>query len=505
MREAAAEVGLLRGQRRTADLAMIAAGCLLFASVLLLYLRTGAPSLLSGDAAEHQFSAAVVGVPHATGYPLFTMLNALAVRILPIGDAARRVTVAVALYSALAVLLVYVVAQRLSGSLLVGLLSAIALAQAPEFWALATVAEVYTLQALLILSMLLALLHWWEIEARELDLGLTRRGLRHPLAVASLFAGLGATHHGSFTPIVAPALLAGVVGPLLWRLRIPAQRWMVIQLIRRCLVWAIAGFSPWLYLIAQYLLFQPFDYYRGQGLPYHPYWGNPQGWGDVLNLALGAGFRSKIWTADGSRLLALLPGYVQEISRQFTLAGLALGVLGALALLRRAPRAGLFALLVFFAGSLFGLNIANDVPKAHVYFLPSYVIWSVWIGVGGAALADSLARAIPTRIRHIRRLTPAAIVVVLIAFFLRAADQIARLDRSGDWESRHSAEIVLDAVKPDAVILCRWEECMSLRYLQLVEGQQLGVQLDQSEPGVGVSWADRAALYLPSHPVYAVG
>src|SRR6266545_2265206 len=106
-------------------------------------LRTGAPSILSGDAAEHQFTAAVVGVPHATGYPLFTMLNAIAVRVIPVGDVARRVTMAVALYSAIAIVLAYGVSRHLTGSLAAGLLAAVTLAVAPEFWSLATIAEVY--------------------------------------------------------------------------------------------------------------------------------------------------------------------------------------------------------------------------------------------------------------------------------------------------------------------------------------------------------------------------
>src|SRR5262249_50672744 len=158
------------------------------------------------------------------------------------------------------------------------------------------VAEVYTLQTLFLLGLLLALLHWWEVEAHEPDLGLARRGLNHPLAAASLLAGLGATHHGSFTPIVGPALLAVVAGPLLWRLGFPGPGRLVTGLTGGCLGWGLAGCTPWLYLAAQYILFRPFDTYHGQGLAFHPYWGNPQSWGDVLNLALGASFRAKVFT-----------------------------------------------------------------------------------------------------------------------------------------------------------------------------------------------------------------
>jgi hypothetical protein len=502
MQEIAAEVRLDR--TRAGTVAATVAGCFLVGGVLFLYLRTGAPSILSGDAAEHQFTAAVVGVPHATGYPLFTMLNAVAVRVIPIGDAARRVTVAVALYSALTILLAHVVSRQITGSALAGLLAAMTLALAPEFWSLATVAEVYTLQALIMLGLLIALLYWWEVEAYEPDLGLARMGLYHPLAAASLLAGLGATHHGSFTPIIGPALLAVVAGPLLWRLRFPEQRRPIARIAGRCLLWGLAGLTPWLYLIAQYSLFRPFDAYRGQGLPDHPYWGNPQSWGDVLNLALGAGFRAKVFTHGWSRLAALLPGYVREVQYQFLPLGLVLGVLGALALLWRSRRAGLFTLLIWLTSSLFGLNVAADIPKAHVYFLPGYAIWSLWVGMGGLALAQTLARALPNGTGRIRPIVTTAILGLLLLPFVRGAYPFANMDRSGHWKYRRTAEQMLNHVEPNAVILCRWEECMSLRYLQLVEGRQLGVQLDQSEPEGGVNWADRASIYVSSHPVYAV-
>src|SRR5262245_49121160 len=219
-----------------------------------------------------------------------------------------------------------------------------------------------------------------------------------------------------------------------------------------------------------------------------------QSWGDVLNLALGAGFRAKIFTHGWSQLPALLPGYVRELQDQFLPLGLALGTLGAMTLLWRSRRVGLFTLLVWLASSLFGLNVAAGVPKAHVYFLPAYVIWSLWVGVGGATLAQTLARALPTGAGRIRPIVTTAIPVLLLLPFVRSAYLFGNMDRSGHWEYRRSAEQIMDRVEPGAVILCRWEECMSLRYLQLVEGWKPSVQLDQSEPEDGVNWAERASI-----------
>jgi hypothetical protein len=471
---------------------------------LVLYIRTGAPSLLSGDQAEHQFTAYVVGVPHATGYPLFTMLNALAVRLVPFGDAARRVTLATAFYSAVAVALGFLASRRLTGSTLGGVLAAVTLALMPEFWSLATIAEVYTLQAVFILGTFLLLMRWWRLADHSDDLGLSRRGLRHPLAAAAFVAGLGVTHHGTFTPIVAPAVFVTVILPLLARLRVREQRPNVGRLVVRCVGWMLLGCTPWLYLAAQFLLYRPFDYYRGEGLPYHPYWGNPASWGDVANLALGAGFRLKIFTHGWDRLLGLLPGVLESFRHQFWWTGLALGAVGAVALFRRDRRAGWLMFIVWLDATLFGLNVAADVPKAHVYFLPAYVMGSLWIGVGG----HTAARWLLGRVGHYDQREPPLVAGVLVVLTLVpvviGGCRLGRMDRSADWINRQSAERVLDAVAPNAAILCRWEVCMSLRYLQLVEGRKLGVQLDQTEPEAGTNWAERVPLYAPAHPVYAV-
>ncbi|HJZ49988.1 MAG TPA: DUF2723 domain-containing protein, partial [Roseiflexaceae bacterium] len=51
---------------------------LLLLAFLSLYIRTAAPSVLSGDSAEFQMAAPLLGVPHPTTYPLYMLLGKLA-------------------------------------------------------------------------------------------------------------------------------------------------------------------------------------------------------------------------------------------------------------------------------------------------------------------------------------------------------------------------------------------------------------------------------------------
>src|SRR5437762_5413496 len=96
-------------------LAPTALGVAVFAAAAALYVRTLAPSVLPGDYAEFQMCAAVLGVPHPTGYPLYVLLGKL-FTLLPAGDVAYRVNLSSAVYMAGAAGMMYATAARLIGS-----------------------------------------------------------------------------------------------------------------------------------------------------------------------------------------------------------------------------------------------------------------------------------------------------------------------------------------------------------------------------------------------------
>src|SRR5688500_10781433 len=126
--------------------AMLGGAVALFA--LGLYIRTLAPSVMPGDYAEFQLCAAVLGVPHPTGYPLYIMLGKL-FTLLPFGDVAYRVNLSSAVYMAGAVGLLFAVAVRLMR--LAGLrlgwwaagVGALLFAIAPTVWSMSLIARSY--------------------------------------------------------------------------------------------------------------------------------------------------------------------------------------------------------------------------------------------------------------------------------------------------------------------------------------------------------------------------
>src|SRR5918995_1102077 len=168
-----------------------------------LYVRTLAPTVLpygtpdTLDSPMLQAEVSVLGIGHPTGYPTYMMLTHL-FTYLPVGDPAYRANLASAAYGAAAVFVVYLVGVRLSRRAVAAAAGALAFGLSGVFWSQAVIAEVYTLEALLVALVLLVLLLWRD-----------RRDDRY-LLLAALLVGLSLTHHLT-GPVRVPASLAFVV------------------------------------------------------------------------------------------------------------------------------------------------------------------------------------------------------------------------------------------------------------------------------------------------------
>src|SRR5437867_3904043 len=177
--------------------APVGLGVGVFAAALLLYMRTLAPSVLPGDYAEFQMSAAILGVPHPTGYPLYILIGKL-FTLLPVGDVAYRVNLSSAVYMAGAAGVTYATAACLVASLgarswwWAAAVGAAFFALSPTVWSMALVARSYALNALLVSAVVFSLISW------------RRTGRAGWFYASCLFIGLSMVHHGT-TYLLLPA------------------------------------------------------------------------------------------------------------------------------------------------------------------------------------------------------------------------------------------------------------------------------------------------------------
>ena len=168
---------------------------LLFAAFLLLGLSQAAPSITTGDAGEFAAAAAVLGVAHAPGYPLYVLLAKAFGLLLPVGNWAYRTNLLSAACGALALALFSDALRRFGAGRAARLGAAAVLGLGPLWREQSAVTEVFALHALCAAALL------WIVAAageRLLDPG--------PAAALGLAFGLGLGDHQTLA-LVLPALL----------------------------------------------------------------------------------------------------------------------------------------------------------------------------------------------------------------------------------------------------------------------------------------------------------
>ena len=503
---------------------------LLFLAFLAIYVRTAAPSVLSGDSAEFQFAAPLLGVPHPTTYPLYVVLGKLATLLIPFGDLARRVTLVSAICGALAVALFFMLAQRLTRSAGAAAVAALALGVAPGLWNAATLAEVYAL-----LMLLLAALGYLLVTT-DSRCGPVPREPCWRLRMAALVAGLGSTHHGLFVLTGLPLFLGAVAWMLLQpstnhesnihgilRLTPHASRNTARQLVLLVLCFAV-GLTPWLYPLIQYARYGPFsgaDY----GLPRHYFWGAPQSWSEVFDLLAGGELRRGIFRLPSlAAAQAVLRLVGSRLWFEFGPLGGALGLVGCAALTRRARSVWIGTAWVFLATLAYLLLLGPAVADAPVFTLPLLLPWAIWIAVGVQALLATSTffkrregsereeprtenRRVGTH--HSPLTTHHLMFRALILIFLLAATlawgytRVPYSSKRQLWLFRHFGEATLQRLPPGAVVITHWEQGTTLQYLILAEGRRPDVWVDIVEPG-DAAWGDRARRYS-GRPIFFVG
>jgi hypothetical protein len=117
--------------------------------------------------------------------------------------------------------------------------------------------------------------------------------------------------------------------------------------------------------------------------------------------------------------------------------------------------------LLFLANLIFYANYR--VLDKNTMYLPTYIIWALWLGVG---LEELWSWMRGTRLQHALRLLPVALVLLAVLWNWQ------HVDLSDDWSARRQGEAILEAVAPDAIILGWWDTVPVVQYLQLVEGQR---------------------------------
>jgi hypothetical protein len=390
------------------------------------YAATAAPGLTwahhGADGGDLLAAAASNGVPHPTGYPLYTLLlqGWLTLgRLFPVATPARLGNLLSVLCAAASVGLTVATAAALlaprpqiPARWLWAALAGLGWAVTPLLWSQAVITEVYALHALLV-----AAIGW----------ALLSQPVRRVALVAAL--AMSAAHH------VTSLLLWPAIAYWLWTgSSIQPGRSRRRQLLK---------------LFALALLLAVLLYLR---IPWVAAAAPPVNWGYADNLAgfwwlvSGAAYRGYFLDMSAADLAGRVAAWARVVTTQYTPAGLALALVGLADWDRRQPQLRTFSLLWLFPVSLYA--IAYSTVDSEIYLLPLLWLAALWFANGLAIGVDWLAKIWP-------RLRPAPLIAALAiaGFGGLVAWRLPALTLRHDAEAEQYLAAAAATLEPGSLVL----------------------------------------------------
>lgn len=372
------------------------------AFALAVYVWTLAPGVVAeADTPMFQFVGRVLGVAHNPGYPLYVLLTAPIAR-LPVGSLPWRINLFSAVCGAIAVALVFLVSRRLGCRRAAGALAALGLAFGPIFWSQSVIAEVYTLHAAFVATVLLGLLDW----------GATRRKTGWYTAAGAMGAGLA--HHTTILAFLPAALVYAWISDRTFLLR--ARTLLTTTLA------IAAGLIPYLFIVIRSN--QPGAYLESAARTI----------GSLPGVFLARQFQDRVmafdWTTVAtSRLPSLVRG---PLLAELTLAGALLAVVGIVSMGR--TRRGEALLLGLGGLTVLAFAAGYDVVDTPVFLIP--VVLVLWLFAGAGA--ERLASVTPAR--------GAATSAICLLLAWQLTHNYAQADRSHDVATAVTLDRLFEAL-----------------------------------------------------------
>jgi hypothetical protein len=430
---------------RRATLAGVGVGLVSF----VLYLLTLAPTVLPlqipqlPDSDMLQMQVCVLGIAHPTGYPTYVMLSHL-FTYLPFGDCAYRVNLASAVYAALAVSAVYAAGFLLTRRIVAALAGALALGLGTTFWSQAVIAEVYTLNALFVALVIIALLLWRD----------TRRD--RYLLLAAFGVGLAMTNHMT-SGLLLPAgfLFVAVVS---W------HKLLEWKLVLKGAGLFLLGLAPYLYLPIRSLYGAPMVANKPDNLE------------RFLYVVSGGNLREQFFAFGVDELPDRLLLYAHHLLENFNWGLVVLGAMGVGAMILWDRAAALFTGTLFLGWGFHAIE--NNIPDVALYFIPTYLVLALWISAGVGTLLEESGALIARFSRHPRPAATATLTLLPAALLLLplagARESYANNDLSEDYRAQQINDTVAENTAPNATVI---HMRSSLWYMVLVEKRRQDLTL----------------------------
>jgi hypothetical protein len=438
-----------------------------FALLILAYAHTCSLSVtwknFSEDSGDLLAAAFTLGIPHPTGYPLYTLLARIFSIVMP-GNIAFRMTLLSLLCASLAPVLVFLTAARFlpgKAGILGALVAALSLGFSFHSWSQAVVAEVYALHLLLTSIVIYLLVRWVRSHDPRQNpssghlsqLGSPRREGTHTNApvsadfrsvgalrtqalffTAAYVAGLSFTNHMLSSVTLVFAALLILCGPGRKRLSLSICFWASVFFLIPLTLYA----------------YLPIRSLRDPHLD----WGNPETWDQFWWVVTGAQYRFRLLGVPlAETVTRLWPG-------PFLASGWLVAALSAAGLIWGRLAAHLRGALAGLIGADLLVVLLYDIPDFEAYFLPAVLAISLLAAAGFARLVETsevlLRRAgRPVFVRY------GTWVIAGLLFFAAvlpaATNNKKRADASSDLYPYVFGRATFRVIEPDALVVSEYD------------------------------------------------
>jgi hypothetical protein len=417
---------------------------------LIIYLSTLSPTVQFIDSGELSVDCAKLGIAHPTGYPIYTLLGRI-FTLLPLKDVIFRVNLMSLLFVCFSNLILFFVIlmiielsfpkkkeknfQKSYSGLWSAFLASLIFSFTPTLWSQATSNEVYSLNILFYNLVIILLLLWRS------NLGKPKgEGIFYLLIF--LYA-LSFGNHMS-TVLLFPALFFFIIAT-------QGRSGFDSKKIILSLLLFILGLSIYLYLPVRSSQNPLFD------------WGNPETYSTFKRHVTGWQYRVWMFSESNEKLFANFGNFIKLFFHQFPFYLLPLSILGIYRLFCKDRKILFFLLILFLANILYGVNY--DIPDIDPYFLSSFLVNSILIGVGLFCLLQIIQK-----LKISKSLSYGIIVCFILLPLILLKKNYYESDKSKNYLAYDFAANLMRSVKKDAIVLTDfWDHYSPWLYLRYIE------------------------------------
>lgn len=421
---------------------------LLFVITLSVFMLTLCPTVYVGDSGEMIAAAYSLGIPHPPGYPLFTIIAHL-FTLLPLGTIAYRVNLLSAFFGSICIALLFVlfsvilknIKDKIKPKSYILFFCSLVFAFSFTFWnqSLITKGGLYTLNLLIILSILIFLLEFNNSKNPKILVFLT-----------AIFCGFGLANHNTMAPLTIIFFIY-LIGLSFMKDKKSILPNALIFMASLAVITAVL----YLYLPLRSLANPAMD------------WGNPE---NIPNLIRHITRKQYNVSEPGKRTLSHLIqqiiGYSKAAAKQTNLLYLFFPVGFYFLFKINKMFLSLLTLIFIFTsiGFAYFINFllnSHDLYIVDPFLIPSYLIISI---LGTLGLIFIIGKF------NMRAVYPAVICFCILSLISALVSNYHRNDKSKNWVAYIYGKNILKTIEPNGILFVAGDNATFITaYMQKVE------------------------------------